>query len=98
MVYGVPFVARGSLSLVPERLTAYEVGWSGEISDEIGATAAFYINRTRDAIDFTDTEFWSGANPPPGWNEAFHANEPVLQECRSRPASGLASAGGRGGR
>ena len=71
VVYGVPFVARGSLSLVPERLTAYEVGWSGEISDEIGATAAFYINRTRDAIDFTDTEFWSGANPPPGWNEAF---------------------------
>ena len=25
----------------------------------------------RDSIDFTDDRFWSSANPPAGWNEAF---------------------------
>ncbi len=69
--YRVPFVARGSLSLVPETLTAWEIGWSGEVTEDVGATLAVYQNKTKNAIDFTDTEFWSGANPPPGWNEAF---------------------------
>ena len=69
--YRVPFVARGSLDLVSETLTNWEVGWSGAITDRLGGSAAFYLSDTRNVIDFTDTEFWSGANPPPGWNEAF---------------------------
>ncbi len=73
VLYRVPFVATGSSGLLPETLTAWEIGWSGALSTRVGATAAFYINRTRDTIDFTDSEFWSGANPPAGWNEAFAA-------------------------
>ena len=69
--YRVPFVARGSLDLVSETLTNWEVGWSGAITDRLGGSAAFYLSDTRNVIDFTDTEFWSGANAPPGWNEAF---------------------------
>ena len=69
--YRVPFLARGAFGLLPEKLRAYEVGWAGALSDQLGATAAFYINKTRNAIDFTDTEFWSAARPPAGWNEAF---------------------------
>lgn len=69
--YRVPFVARGSLDLVSETLTNWEVGWSGAITDRLGGSAAFYLSDTRNVIDFTDTEFWSAANAPPGWNEAF---------------------------
>lgn len=69
--YRVPFVARGSLDLVSETLTNWEVGWSGAITDRLGGSAALYLSDTRNVIDFTDTEFWSAANAPPGWNEAF---------------------------
>ena len=69
--YAIPIGVVGNPSLLQETLTAYEVGWSGALNDWIGASAAFYVNEMRDSIDFTDHTFWSGANPPPGWNEAF---------------------------
>ena len=69
--YTIPIGVVGNPSLVQETLTAYEVGWSGALNDWMGATAAFYVNDMRDSIDFTDHAFWSGENPPPGWNEAF---------------------------
>ncbi len=69
--YTIPIGVVGNPSLLQETLTAYEVGWSGALNDWMGASAAFYINNMRDSIDFTDDTFWSGENPPPGWNEAF---------------------------
>lgn len=69
--YRVPFVSRGSLDLEPETLTAWEVGWAGAITDRLAGSAAFYLSTTKNVIDFTDTEFWSGTNVPAGWNEAF---------------------------
>ena len=69
--YTIPIGVVGNPSLVQETLTAYEVGWSGALTDWIGASAAVYLNDMRDSIDFTDHTFWSGENPPPGWNEAF---------------------------
>ena len=69
--YVIPIGVVGNHNLGPEKLTAYEVGWSGALGDSIGASAAFYINEVRDSIDFTDDTFWSGENPPAGWNEAF---------------------------
>ena len=71
VTYTIPIGVVGNPSLVQESLTAYEVGWSGALNDWIGASAAFYVNDMRDSIDFTDHTFWSGANPPAGWNEAF---------------------------
>ena len=69
--YTLPIGVVGNPDLLQETLTAYEVGWSGALNDWLGASAAVYRNDLRDSIDFTDTAFWSGANPPPGWNEAF---------------------------
>ena len=69
--YAIPIGVVGNPDLVQETLTAYEVGWSGALNDWMGASAAVYLNDMRDSIDFTDTAFWSGDNPPPGWNEAF---------------------------
>ena len=71
VTYTIPIGVVGNPSLVQESLTAYEVGWSGALNDWIGATASFYVNDMKDSIDFTDHTFWSGANPPAGWNEAF---------------------------
>ena len=71
VTYTIPIEVVGNPSLLQESLTAYEVGWSGALSDWIGASAAFYVNDMRDSIDFTDHTFWSGEDPPPGWNEAF---------------------------
>ena len=68
--YRLPFTATGSDILEPERLTAYEIGWSGAITDWLGASAAWYRNDRRGGIDFTDDTFWSGADPPEGWREA----------------------------
>ena len=69
--YTIPIGVVGNPDLLQETLTAYEVGWSGALSEWIGASAAVYVNDMRDSIDFTDTAFWSGENPPPGWNESF---------------------------
>ena len=69
--YTIPIGVVGNPNLLQETLTAYEVGWSGALNDWIGASAAVYLNDKRDSIDFTDHTFWSGQNPPPGWNEAF---------------------------
>ena len=71
VLYRVPFTALGNLDLMPETLTAWEAGWSGAINEWAGATLAVYRNRTDNVIDFTDHTFWSGADPPGGWNEAF---------------------------
>jgi outer membrane receptor protein involved in Fe transport len=69
--YTIPIGVVGNPALVQETLTAYEVGWSGALNDWLGASASVYLNDMKDSIDFTDTAFWSGENPPPGWNEAF---------------------------
>ena len=66
--------------LAPERLTAYEVGWSGALTDWLGATAAWYRNDTRGSIDFTDETFWSGADPPAGWIEAATESSQFIAE------------------
>ena len=71
VTYAIPIAVVGNPALVEESLTAYEVGWSGALNDWVGASAAFYVNDMRNSIDFTDHTFWSGADPPAGWNEAF---------------------------
>ena len=71
VTYTIPIGVVGNPSLLQETLTAYEVGWSGALSDWMGASAALYVNDMRNSIDFSDDTFWSGAAPPPGWNEAF---------------------------
>ena len=70
VIYRLPIGVFGNQSLLQESLTAYEVGWSGALGDWIGATVSVYLNDMRNSIDFTDDTFWSGENPPAGWNDA----------------------------
>ncbi len=49
---------------------AYELGYTGIVADgRAVVSAAFYINRTKNDILFTEdlTGRWTAQNPPPGW-------------------------------
>ena len=67
---GQPFVfpsfAEGNLDLKEEGLTAYEVGYIGQVGP-MTLGAATYVNYTENMILFTQVESYTSANPPPRW-------------------------------
>lgn len=65
-VFSFPTVARGNDQLNEERLTAYEAGYIGRFG---GTTlgSAVYLSRTRNLIQFTQTDSYTSSSPPPGW-------------------------------
>jgi outer membrane receptor protein involved in Fe transport len=65
--YVFPTLAAGNIGLREESLTAYELGYTGVLSDRALVTAAFYVNQTKDEIFLTQVGSYSSANPPPGW-------------------------------
>ena len=63
-----PSFAVGNEFLVEEQLDQFELGFLGLFADDmISVDAAFYYSNTRDNIDFYAAQFYSPANPPPGW-------------------------------
>ncbi|MBI3932033.1 MAG: TonB-dependent receptor [Acidobacteria bacterium] len=74
--------AVGNETLEEEQLTAYEVGYTGTFSGKTTVTVAFYINDKDDDINFsslpTNTDPYTPANPPPGWNQKFGPLGPIL--------------------
>jgi iron complex outermembrane receptor protein len=62
-----PIHATGNTDLNEEKLTAYEVGYTGTLGGRHTVSAAFYINDTSDSILFTTSSVYTSANPPPGW-------------------------------
>ena len=89
--YLIPIRARGNTDLTETSVDAYELGYSGVIAGGRAiVSAAFYVNRTKDDIFFTEqTELrWTATNPPPNW--AFGLLPPqviALTPARSFPAS-----------
>lgn len=61
-----PQGSKGSLDLEEEKLDAIEVAWTGQVTDRTRVSVAAYRNQFTDAIQQI-TEFYSSANPPPGW-------------------------------
>ena len=63
--------------LKEERLTAYEVGYTGTFGGRTTVGVSYYINDTDDNINFTTTgsainaaglpAYFTSSNPPPGW-------------------------------
>jgi outer membrane receptor protein involved in Fe transport len=63
--------------LKEERLTAYEVGYTGTFGGRTTVGVSYYINDTDDNINFTTTgsvieaaglpAYFTSRNPPPGW-------------------------------
>jgi iron complex outermembrane receptor protein len=60
-----PTTAVGNPDLEEESVDAFEIGWTGQVSDRVTITAAVYHNTTKDVIDFAPVEFYSPTDPPP---------------------------------
>ena len=59
-------VAVGNDDLKEEALTAYEAAYVTTIG-RVTASVAAYVNRTTNAIQFTQTASYTSSAPPPGW-------------------------------
>jgi iron complex outermembrane receptor protein len=62
-----PIRARGNEDLTQETMTAFEVGYTGNIANRATVSAAVYWNHIEDGIYFTRSGVFTAANPPPGW-------------------------------
>jgi iron complex outermembrane receptor protein len=69
-IYPLPIRSTGNTSLKETSVDAYEIGYSGVVAKGRAiVSAAFYVNKTKDDIFFTEltNERYNAANPPPGW-------------------------------
>ncbi len=68
-VYPIPIHPVGNEDLTETSLDAYEVGYTGVVSGRTVLSAAFYVNKAKNDIFFTENrdQRWTAANPPPGW-------------------------------
>ena len=69
-IYPLPVASVGNVDLTETSVDTFEVGYSGAVADGRAIlSAAFYVNRVKDDIFFTEdtTKRFRSANPPPGW-------------------------------
>lgn len=69
VVYPLPVKSVGNESLTEQSVDAYEVGYTGIVAGRTVLSAAFYINKSKNDIFFTEVKSgrWTHTNPPPGW-------------------------------
>ena len=66
-VYNFPVAAIGNEDLVEQQVDAYEAAYTGVINKRATVTAAFYYNKSKDGIFFTQVGRYRATTPPPGW-------------------------------
>ena len=68
-IYPLPIRSVGNPDLQEQLLDAYEVGYTGIIKGRTTLSAAFYVNRSKNDIFFTEdtSARYTAASPPPGW-------------------------------
>jgi outer membrane receptor protein involved in Fe transport len=68
-IYPLPIQSVGNTDLTAELLDAYEVAYTGIIRSRATVSAAYYVNKTKDSIQFTEltNQRYTAQNPPPGW-------------------------------
>ena len=68
-VYPLPIQSVGNEDLREESLDAYEIGYTGILGNRATLSAAFYVNKTKNSIAFTELTDarYRATNPPPGW-------------------------------
>jgi outer membrane receptor protein involved in Fe transport len=69
LVYPLPVHSVGNVDLTETSMNAYEAGYTGVFAGRSVVTAAFYVNRTKNDIFFTEVRSarYTAANPPPRW-------------------------------
>lgn len=65
--YAFPVAANGNEDLVEQQVDAFEVAYTGVINQRATVTAAFYYNKSKDDIFFTQVSRYRALNPPAGW-------------------------------
>jgi outer membrane receptor protein involved in Fe transport len=78
-IYPIPITSIGNPDLSETSVDAYEVGYSGVVAQGRAiVSAAFYVNKTKDDIFFTEVpnSRWTATNPPP--NFAFGLLPPAV--------------------
>ncbi len=65
--YNFPVQATGNENLVEQQVDALEAAYTGVIAKRATVTAAYYYNKSKDDIFFTQVGRYRAANPPPGW-------------------------------
>ncbi len=66
-VYNFPVSATGNEELVEQQVDAFEAAYTGVINKRATVTAAFYYNKSKDDIFFTQVGRYRATTPPPGW-------------------------------
>ena len=68
-VYPLPIASVGNEDLEEQSMDAYEIGYTGIIGGRTVLSAAYFVNKTKNEILFTELEDqrWTHTNPPPGW-------------------------------
>ena len=68
-IYPLPVKSIGNPDLTEQSLDAYEIGYTGVIRGNTVVSAAFYVNKSKNDILFTEVKSakWTASNPPPGW-------------------------------
>jgi iron complex outermembrane receptor protein len=69
LVYPLPIRSVGNPDLTEIKMDAYEVAYTGIVRGRTILSAAFYVNKTKDDILFTEVKSarYTPTNPPPNW-------------------------------
>jgi outer membrane receptor protein involved in Fe transport len=77
--------AVGNDDLKEEALTAYEAAYVTTVG-RVTASAAAYVNRTANAIQFTQTGSYSSSAPPPGWPRPPDVLDRLIDQGKGLPS------------
>jgi outer membrane receptor protein involved in Fe transport len=68
-IYPLPIKSSGNADLQEEKMDAFELGYTGIVRNRATLSAAFYVNKTKNNIFFTEltNERYTATNPPPAW-------------------------------
>jgi outer membrane receptor protein involved in Fe transport len=68
-IYPLPIQSVGNTDLTEEKLDAYEIGYTGFVAGRATLSAAFYVNKVKNSIFFSEltNARYTATNPPPGW-------------------------------
>lgn len=66
-VFFVPIQVTGNEDLNEERMDAFEIGYTGFVGGRTTISAAWYLNKFKDQILFTQTGAYGITPPPPGF-------------------------------
>jgi len=66
-IYRVPTTVTGNPNLKEERVDAFEISYTGTISNRVTVSAAYYYNKSTEQIFFTQTGTWGASPAPPGF-------------------------------